>query len=110
MLWKLPEETPETGEWQEGGPGARHRLLTYSNGLQIREDDLKCGDCGTADIDPFIVSKPMWEQYGNGRGFLCPQCFEKRLGRKLTLQDLVPVHANKLLFKMLIQGWNHELG
>lgn len=55
---------------------------------------MRCHDCGkdtSEDFkDYFMVKHELWKQWGVGRKLLCMDCFEKRLGRKLTKDDLLP--------------------
>jgi hypothetical protein len=40
--------------------------------------------------DFYMVHAHIWDQYGVGEGMLCMDCFEKRLGRKLKADDILP--------------------
>jgi len=56
-----------------------------------------CFDC-QKKIKPvryFMVHDPLWEEFGVGRDFLCVDCFEKRLGRKLNKSDLTKCFVNE---------------
>ena len=44
----------------------------------------------------FMVKDELWKQYGNGQGELCIHCFEGKLGRKITEEDLADVPLNEL--------------
>lgn len=56
--------------------------------------DPSCHDCGkdtfVDDKDYFMVTHDLWAQHGVGRGLLCMDCMEKRLGRKLVRADIIP--------------------
>jgi hypothetical protein len=39
-----------------------------------------------------MVKDHIWEEFGVGKGMLCVECFEKRLGRKLEPYDLSYCH------------------
>jgi hypothetical protein len=41
-----------------------------------------------------MVHDQLWEDFGVGEGYLCWDCFEKRLGRKLQKEDLTEVVCN----------------
>jgi hypothetical protein len=51
-----------------------------------------CKDCDKLCIidnkDYYSVKKEVWEQHGVGKGMLCMDCMEVRLGRKLTEVDI----------------------
>lgn len=56
------------------------------------KSSLICKDCGKDifenPVDYFMVTDELWEQYGVGKGLLCLDCFEKRLGRPLVKEDI----------------------
>jgi hypothetical protein len=56
-----------------------------------------CRDC---NIHPeiFMVQDDLWDQHGVGSRMLCILCFEKRVGRPLTIEDFKPVPCNDLIF------------
>ena len=87
-------EAVEFGPWVEKGPGYRWRTLTFADGDVQDEYDFTCASCGKENPESYMVLKPLWEQHGNGKGLLCPQCFETRLGRPLGLDDLSPALIN----------------
>lgn len=53
----------------------------------------KCVDCGvtvvakTGPVENYMVHDSVWTEAGMGRGFLCVNCIESRLGRGLTGAD-----------------------
>jgi hypothetical protein len=57
-----------------------------------------CRDCGkdvTAEKrDSYEVHGALWKEHGADKGFLCLACFEKRLGRAVTKQDLTDRPVN----------------
>jgi len=55
-----------------------------------------CPDCGRPNPPPFMVWDDVWAEAGlkQDAGWLCPECFEKRLGRKLVLQDFTGARIN----------------
>lgn len=75
------------------------------------EPDMVCPICGeyVPDLDDdqyFMVNDKLWYDTcldNNLSPFvvLCRDCFEKLLGRKLTLEDLTDVPVNKPLRKIL---------
>lgn len=56
----------------------------------------KCKDCGLVydafDGHMVMLHNPLWNKVSKGRPqiCLCDTCIEKRLGRKLTTEDLIP--------------------
>lgn len=72
----------------ENRPGFRYRKLALSDDISIEDRDSGCGDCEASDPVPFIVKPHLWREFGNGGGFLCIPCFEKRMGRRLAVDDL----------------------
>jgi len=56
----------------------------------------RCLDCGEDDVG-YMVHKDIWREAGMpfNRGFLCPCCLEKRLGRLLTLDDFPDAPINE---------------
>lgn len=58
-------------------------------GAFYKDDKLiryECQDCKERDPVIFMVKKDLWAQIGL-KGFICPECFERRLGRLLVLED-----------------------
>ena len=55
--------------------------------------DASCHDCGkdtfANDKDYYMVKDDLWKEHGVGKGFLCIDCLEQRLGRKLELEDIL---------------------
>lgn len=51
-----------------------------------------CSDCKIDTRknlkDFYMVKDHLWDEFGVGKGMLCMECFEKRLGRKLGPSDL----------------------
>lgn len=43
----------------------------------------------------FMVKNDLWEKYGQKKEFLCLDCFEKRMNRKLTAKDLIDCFVNE---------------
>ena len=42
-----------------------------------------------------MVKDSLWEKFGENENFLCVDCFETRLGRKLKVSDLTDCFVNK---------------
>ena len=80
-----------------------------------------CEDCGVSLClvrDGFMVVRQLWDRYGvdachnwegkpwpdiigNRRGYLCLSCFQQRLGRFITISDLVDCRLNEALIDRL---------
>ena len=75
--------------------GERRPGVFYKDG---KIDHYECQDCKQRDITYFMVKDEVWEASGVGKGIICPQCFEARLGRKLTIQDFKKVPSNNEIF------------
>jgi hypothetical protein len=56
-----------------------------------------CFDCKDKirPIKYFMVHKHLWEKNGVGTDFLCVDCFEKRLSRRLIATDLMECFVNE---------------
>jgi len=65
---------------------------------QKEYDNWICPDCSKntiiEDRDYYMVTAELWQQYGNRKGKMCIDCFEKRLGRKLNKNDFVDCTVN----------------
>lgn len=56
----------------------------------------KCEVCHKPNPDMFRVSDELWLKHFQPEDFVCHECFEKKLGRKLTLDDLeITPYCNK---------------
>lgn len=54
----------------------------------------RCLDCDSPDPIFFVVNKELWDEYGVKDKTLCWECFEKRIGRKLTKDDFITCALN----------------
>lgn len=56
--------------------------------------DWTCKDCGKdCELDKrdyYGVKNDLWAKFGVGKGMLCVDCFEKRIGHKLTKDEIDP--------------------
>jgi hypothetical protein len=61
-------------------------------------DEFNCVDCGRdTTTEYYMVHDHVWEQEAgmkNNRGMLCIECFEKRIGRRLTAADFTEAMVN----------------
>lgn len=73
--------------FKEIRPGVFRHDLLLAHGIDVREMRRNCGDCHEPEPMLFSVHKDLWAAHGNG-GILCLPCFEKRLGRPITMDDL----------------------
>lgn len=59
-----------------------------------------CGDCGIYALkdlkDYFMVTPQLWDEFGNGHGLLCLNCFRKRIQRKFKKDDFTDAPINKV--------------
>ena len=91
--------------------------MKFSTWLENRGFDpeknplFKCKDCGRNTMalkEYYMVKDHVWNQAGGGKGMLCVDCLEKRLGRQLTPEDFIDAiintnfyqHSPKLLSRM----------
>lgn len=44
----------------------------------------------------YMVKDDIWNKYSQSDNMLCPDCLEKRMGRKLTFEDLSPAPLNDM--------------
>lgn len=58
------------------------------NSFNDEKTKFTCQDCGNYDYKMFMVNDDLWKEYGNDKLTLCKSCFEKRLGRKITKDDI----------------------
>ena len=56
-----------------------------------------CFDCEKRILPKgwFMVKNDLWQKYGVEDKFLCMDCFEKRIGRKLEASDLIKYYVNE---------------
>lgn len=63
----------------------------FKDGCLVHE---YCDDCGVTHPIPFILKDELWQRIKPLEtikgGHLCPPCAEKRLGRRMTLDDMKP--------------------
>jgi len=74
---------------------------------------MPCKDCAkdthlSSDIDYYMVENAIWKKYGGDAEFLCWDCLEKRMGRKIQIKDIVDCNINKNMNKnaMVLFGIN----
>ena len=63
----------------------------------------------------FMVNDDIWNEYGNDEDQLCPMCIEKRMGRKLTKDDIsdyadAPVNIENPYIQSLTEGDIQRMG
>jgi len=59
---------------------------------------LFCVDCQSEDFIYFMVTNEIWKIIKGKSSILCIHCVEKRLGRKLTINDFTDASINELIF------------
>ena len=52
--------------------------------------DFRCEDCGSNYDEYYMVQNDIWKTYGAGGSMLCIGCLEKRMGRKLPVNEIDP--------------------
>jgi hypothetical protein len=64
-----------------------------------------CFDCKDKirPVRYFMVIDTLWNKYGVDKDFLCVDCFEKRIGRKLIGSDLMPCFVNEKVNPAIIK-------
>jgi hypothetical protein len=73
-----------------------HRVAK-KNRIKFTKPTLPCSDCGTNTLEGgnyYMVHNEIWNSVAKPDENLCIPCLEKRLGRKLNLNDLPPVPVN----------------
>lgn len=69
-----------------------YSLMLPSHKPIHRSDDRLCNDCNKDLLldykDYYSVTDELWDKYGVGKKELCMDCFETRIGRKLTYKDI----------------------
>jgi hypothetical protein len=76
----------------------RPGVFRHAATLEKRPDYFCCMDCKAGYPLSFVVEDDVWEAAGLTTGIICYPCFEKRLGRKLTVQDLKHAPVNESIF------------
>jgi hypothetical protein len=59
--------------------------------MKVGEWDCEdCGkDCFKDEKDYYMIQHDLWEKHGVGRGMICMDCIEDRLGRKINAADIL---------------------
>jgi hypothetical protein len=68
-----------------------------------------CVDCGKNTFqtdDYYMVTHELWQKYGVGEGMLCVGCIEKRIGHKLTREDLLNCPLNTDINPAMMKIWH----
>lgn len=68
--------------------------------IKYKPPDYKCLDCGFLDDCP-MVHNELWLSVANKKDVLCLDCFEKRIGRLIKLEDLNNSLWSKTLLKLV---------
>jgi len=66
----------------------RKKKMSDDEFMKSEEIRFTCADCGEKDYKMYMVNDDIWKKYGNDKLTLCRDCFEKRIGRKLTKDDI----------------------
>lgn len=76
--------------------------------------DWNCWNCGKStknNVDYYMVTDSIWEEYGHRYGLLCWDCLEKQMGREIEATDLIICPLNcwdNEKAKKLIQEYVNE--
>jgi len=90
----------EAQPWVEVRPGKRVRFIDIGT-LRVRQVQQSCQDCEQKWPAHFSLTPCLWRELGLD-GFICLSCVEKRLGRAVTREDLIPPEKatnNEFLFR-----------
>lgn len=83
----------------DDGHGIYCRSVVISGGVTIQTRTHYCIDCGKKYPNIYMVHDALWLSVAAKRDILCLSCFQKRLGRKVTRDDLKrDVECNELAF------------
>jgi hypothetical protein len=63
-------------------------------------DRIRCLDCKKASDSPMIIDE-LWLSVANKKNHLCLNCFEQRIGRKITRKDLRPCLWTTVLMQLV---------
>lgn len=82
-------------DWFEPRPGAHLRTLLLK-GIEFQQWQLNCQVCCKPHYNGYMVLDPLWlDVMGKeGGGIICMSCFENKLGRPLTLEDMTDAPIN----------------
>jgi len=64
--------------------------------------DQKCEDCALSwtEMEYYMVHNQIWNKHGVGKGHLCFDCLERRLGRNLKHTDFTDAPINKTIIRI----------
>ena len=75
---------PQSEKGRKLRPGVFEKIV---DGQVSKSFHYECQDCEEPYPSLFVVKDELWNRLGL-KGWICRICFEKRLGRKLKLEDL----------------------
>lgn len=107
LLPKIPKEMQDRISIRRGPRKAKH-----PNGIQANKKGqlvrVYCMDCRRTDVShiemDYMVWREIWDKAypnSNGEGSICVPCLEKRLGRKLIVDDFPLLPVNILMIERL---------
>lgn len=59
---------------------------------------VECDDCKIRSFENYMIKHELWLSVAENYNLLCLPCFEKQLGRKVTLYDLHPCQLTYTAF------------
>ena len=72
----------------------------------------RCKDCKVDVFESpknhYMITFYLWKQYGVGKGFLCMDCIEHRIGHKLKKEDLLDCPLNTELNPYTMEIWRQS--
>ena len=78
----------------------KSRIIRVKN---IWEDGIPhCEDCLKETINHFSIKDELWYSFCKKDTYICLDCFEQRIGRKVCYDDLKNCQANEHLLKLLV--------
>lgn len=82
-------------------PPIRWVWIGSSGPLFFRSRDRFCVECGRLTHDDFMVRNDLWRSVAERTDLLHFSCFERRLGREVTVDDLTEAPLNAALRTVL---------
>jgi hypothetical protein len=71
------------------------------SGCKPLSSDYGCKDCGEVSDSPMYKDELWLSVMPSKNGYLCVECFERRIGRMITLDDLNNSLWSKVLIKLV---------
>lgn len=105
MSWvRVARKSPElealfvAASWEQVRPGVEIKRVEF-RGLVLEINRFFCQDCNVAYPLGFMADMGVWHSLGL-HGWICLDCFVKRLGRPLDERDLSAAPMNAALLRL----------